>query len=102
MSISWYFKALKKLEKDYKVLVHLKGERGGFFNGKHVPVRGLYPSSKWIPRRVIRDRQRMRLPRGARTWEVWIGFGVGHDILEPRPPHKLINTVVRVGKFVTR
>jgi len=99
MIFSWYVKALKPLAEDYKFIVHLKGSRGAFFDAKHVPVRGQFPTTKWIPGQIIRDQQHLRLPPGPQQYEVWIGFGQAHHILEPVGPQKMVHTAVRVGAF---
>jgi arylsulfatase A-like enzyme len=96
---SWYVKALRRTKLDNKFIVQLKGSRGAFFDAKHVPVRGQYPTTKWVPGQVIRDRQHLRLPPAPQDYEVWVGFGTGHQILQPVGPHKVVNTVVKVGKF---
>jgi len=101
LTISWYLKGLKPTRNDNKFIVHLRGSRGAFFDAKHVPVRGQYPTTKWRPGVIIRDQQHMRLPPEPQEWEVWIGFGAGHDILKPSPPLKMLNTTVLVGKFAT-
>ena len=102
MTVTWYIKALAKVKKDYKVVVRLKGKKTAAFDAKHVPVRGQYPTSKWKPGQIICDRQYMRLPRTMpQDWEVWIGFGVGHDFLEPVEKLKLVNTAVKVGTLTT-
>ena len=102
MTVTWYIKALAKIKKDYKVIVRFKGKKASGFDGKHVPVRGQYPTSKWKPGQIVRDRQYMRLPRTvAQDWEVWVGFGVGHDYLKPVDKVKLVNTAVNVGTLTT-
>jgi arylsulfatase A-like enzyme len=100
-TINWYIKALRKPRKDYKVIVQLKGSKHAFFDAKHVPVKGLYPMSKWIPGKIVRDRQVMRLPIMPQEYEVWVGFGLGHEYLKPVKPLKVVRTCVRVGKFST-
>jgi hypothetical protein len=99
--ISWYLKALAPTKIDYKVIAHLRGSRGAFFDAKHVPIRGLYPTSKWTAGQIVRDQQHMRLPSEPQEWEVFIGFGAGHEFLVPKPPRPVVNTAVRVGKFST-
>jgi hypothetical protein len=101
ITIYWYIKALKKLDKDYKVLVDLRGNRGSSFDAKHVPIMGTFPMSKWTPGQIVRDRQLVRLPPPAQEWDVWVGFGSGPDILKPLPPLKLNHVVLKVGKFST-
>jgi arylsulfatase A-like enzyme/MFS family permease len=96
---SWYVKALRRTKLDNKFIIQLKGSRGAFFDAKHVPVRGQYPTTKWVPGQVIRDRQHLRLPPAPQDYEVWVGFGTGHQILQPVGPHRVVNTVVKVGKF---
>ena len=102
MTITWYIKALAKIKKDYKVIVRFKGKKSAGFDGKHVPVRGQYPTSKWKPGQIVRDRQYMRLPRTVpQDWEIWIGFGVGHNYLKPVKKMKVVNTAVNVGTLTT-
>jgi len=101
LEILWYLRALTKMPKDYKMLGHLRGNGGEFLDTKHVALRGKYPSTSWIPGQVFRDRQLMRLSRTAQEYEVWVGFGTGHDILHPTRGEKLVNTTVLVGKFAT-
>ena len=102
MTVTWYIKALAKIKKDYKVIVRFKGKKSAGFDGKHVPVRGQYPTSKWKPGQIVRDRQYMRLPRTVpQDWEIWIGFGVGHNYLKPVKKMKVVNTAVNVGTLTT-
>ena len=99
MVFSWYVKALAKMPQDYKFIVRLKGSRGGFFDLKHIPVRGQYPTSKWVPGQIIRDQQHLRLPAVRQDYEVWVGFGTGHQFLKPVGPQPVVNTAVHVGKL---
>jgi hypothetical protein len=101
LTITWYVRALHPVSKDYKFVVQLKGTRGAFFDAKHVPLRGQYPTSKWASGMVIRDRQYMRLPPVPQTWEVWVGFAAGHEALRPKQPLPMVHTAVHVGRFAT-
>jgi len=99
--VTWYIKALKKVKKDFKFIVQLKGKNGHFFDAKHVPVNGLYPASKWEVGKVIADRQHMRLPHIPQEYEVWVGFGLGHDTLPTVEKMEMVNTAVKVGTLQT-
>jgi arylsulfatase A-like enzyme len=101
LTVSWYLKALTRPKLDYKFIVQLKGSRGAVFDAKHVPVRGQYPATKWSAGQIIRDQQHMRLPPEPQEWEVWVGFGTGHETLRVVPPAPMVNTAVLVGKFST-
>jgi len=99
--VTWYIKALTRVDKDYKFIVQLKGKNGIFFDAKHVPVNGLYPATKWVPGEIIADRQHMRLPHVPQEYEVWIGFGLGHDTLPTVEKMEMVNTAVKVGTLTT-
>ena len=99
--ITWYIKALTKLNKDFKFIVQLKGKDGAFFDAKHIPVNGLYPATKWRPGEIIADTQHMRLPHVPQEYEVWVGFGLGHDTLPTVEKMEMVNTAVKVGKLTT-
>ncbi len=99
--INWYVKALTKLDQDYKFVVRLEGKKKAFFDAKHVPVDGLYPFSRWKAGQLVRDRQHMRLPPVPQEYDVWVGFGLGHDYLEPVQPLEMIHTCVKVGTLTT-
>ena len=103
MTVTWYFKVLAKVSKDYKVVARLKALKTGHtFDAKHVTVRGQYPTSKWKPGQIIADRQNMRLFRtGPQDWEVWMGFAVGHSTLAPIAAGKVERQAVRVGTLTT-
>ncbi len=102
LTVTYYLRGLQAMKNDYKFIVQLRGSRGAFFDAKHIPLRGQYPTTKWSTGKVIRDLQYMRLPPEPQIWEVWVGFGAGHEILRPkRPKLQLVNTAVLVGKFAT-
>jgi arylsulfatase A-like enzyme len=102
LTVTYYLRGLRPIKDDFKFIVQLRGSRGAFFDAKHIPLRGQYPTTKWVAGKVIRDLQYMRLPPEPQVWEVWVGFGAGHKILRPkRPKLQLVNTAVLVGKFAT-
>ena len=99
--VTWYIKALTRVQKDFKFIVQFKGKDGMFFDAKHIPVNGLYPATKWKPGEIIADTQHMRLPHVPQEYEVWIGFGLGHDTLPTVEKMKMVNTAVKVGTLQT-
>jgi len=63
VQVECYFKCLKKIEGDFAVFIHGDSDDGsGRINGDHMPVDGNYPTDKWKPGQIIRDRWTRAIP----------------------------------------
>ena len=76
VALEYVFKSVEPLEPGWKMLVHVKHERGGFKNADHVPAGGSHPVSKWEPGEYVIDKHTVHIPG---TWpsgkaRVMIGF----------------------------
>lgn len=60
--IAWYFKALKRINKNWKIFVHIEGPQR--FLGDHYPVEGLFPFNLWTKGIYVKDEQVLRVPDG--------------------------------------
>lgn len=78
VKITWYWRALADMDKDYQVFVHLdhKGAPPMRQGLDHHPVRELYQTSRWEKGQIIRDVQTVTLqptfPGGPA--ELWAGL----------------------------
>jgi len=55
--LTLYWQAKEVVEKDYTVFVHLVDQEGKLWGqGDGVPMRGMYPTSAWLPGQLVEDR----------------------------------------------
>ncbi|MFB0537063.1 MAG: 6-pyruvoyl-tetrahydropterin synthase-related protein [Anaerolineae bacterium] len=55
--LTLYWRAKAVMENDYTVFVHLVDQRGKLWGqGDSVPMRGMYPTSAWLPGQLVEDR----------------------------------------------
>jgi hypothetical protein len=55
--LTLYWRAKAVVENDYTVFVHLVDQGGKLWGqGDSVPVRGMYPTSAWLPGQLVEDR----------------------------------------------
>ncbi|AWV88471.1 phosphoglycerol transferase MdoB-like AlkP superfamily enzyme [Bradymonas sediminis] len=73
-TVTWYFEAVKKLNPDLKLFVHLEGP-GKMKNLDHAPAQGLFPLEDWKPGTIIADKQVIRVPRKWKTGDLKILLG---------------------------
>lgn len=60
--ITYYWRCLKPVKKDYKVFVHIT-HNGQRFQNDHLPLQGLYQTSRWERREVIKERLTINVPK---------------------------------------
>ena len=63
VKVTWYWKALTKMERNYQVFGHLDHQAGKATRQRldHHPVRELYQTSRWEAGQIIRDVQTVQL-----------------------------------------
>jgi hypothetical protein len=75
LTITLYWKVLKKIPYDWKVFMHID-TGGSRIHGDHDPVEGLYPTTRWAPGDIVRDEHHLDVgatsPAGKYT--VWVGL----------------------------
>jgi len=72
-----YWSALRSLERDYTVFVHLVDPGGHLWaQGDGWPQRGAYPTSFWDAGEIIRDEREVRLPAEIPPGEYQIEVGI--------------------------
>jgi hypothetical protein len=60
--LTLYWRAKAVVEDDYTVFVHLVDQGGKLWGqGDSVPVRGMYPTSAWLPGQLVEDRHVIRV-----------------------------------------
>jgi tetratricopeptide (TPR) repeat protein len=92
-SISYYWKALTKMDKSYAIFVHfskkkflssdlirkVKQKLGislvDFFQQDHFPLQNLHPTDTWLPGEVIKESYQVQVPPYIvpGTYEIWVG-----------------------------
>lgn len=94
ITITLYFKVLKRVEQSYKIFMHLDGSVR--VHGDHWPVGGDYPTDVWMPGEIIKDVRKVRvLPHfDSNNLNVNIGFFIGKE----RMPISNENEVKHDGK----
>ncbi len=81
-TFTWYWKALTDVDKNWKVFVHFDSTVKPLRqNLDHVPIEGMYPTSRWKAGQIIKDVQtvtmRNDMPAGPAV--PYIGFWRGSD-----------------------
>jgi hypothetical protein len=84
-TFTWYWKALDDIEQNWKVFVHFDSNAGRFRqNLDHVPIKGMYETSRWKKGQIIKDVQEVTLkgnyPPGKAT--PYVGFFRGKTRME--------------------
>lgn len=63
---------------DWEMFVHVQPRKGaGLVNADHVPIHGLFPSSRWRKGQILRDEHVLQVPPGARG-ELQVLVGLYH------------------------
>ena len=98
-TFTWYWKPLADLEDNWKVFVHFDSTTKPFRqNLDHVPVGGMYPTSRWKKGQIIKDVQEVSLqanfPAGKAT--PYLGFFRGDTRLD------VVNDVPKTGEAQPR
>lgn len=84
-TFTWYWKALEDVDKNWKVFVHFDSTTKPLRqNLDHVPVDGLYPTSRWKKGQIVEDIQKVTIrsdmPAGPTV--PYIGFWRGTERME--------------------
>lgn len=75
--LTLFWQALSQVDRDYVVFNHLVGEDGRLWAQKdNAPVDGYYPTSKWEPGEVVRDRYDIVIPVDTPAQEYTIRTGM--------------------------
>ncbi len=73
-----YFECLTALSKNWQVFIHidLVGRKDQRIHGDHYPVQGLYPTDRWLPGDIVRDKVRLKVPRNFSPgrYTIYLGF----------------------------
>jgi hypothetical protein len=63
--LTLYWRARAVVENDYTVFVHLVDQGGKLWGqGDSIPVRGMYPTSAWLPGQLVEDRHVIQVAPG--------------------------------------
>jgi len=85
LTITYYWKCLKKVEGPWKVFVHFELPMGQRMVLDHRPIHELYPIENWKAGQVIRDIQNVTIERNAKPGiaTVWLGL-FNEDVYKTR------------------
>lgn len=82
VTVTYYFKPLSKIPNVWPVFLHIEGTGGAKFymNKDHQPMKGLYPTTRWIPNRIFKSSFTFNLPKSfpSRRMMLWSGFWRGN------------------------
>ena len=94
VSVDLYFKSMKRLEKNYKIFVHLQGKKGKWRSYKkgydHWPAQNLLPTHEWPEGGIIVDSFEFNIPRGWGDGELKLLFGFYMPGSRKRLPVKVL------------
>jgi hypothetical protein len=75
--LTLFWKALRKMEKDYTVFAHLVDEGGNIWGQKdNPPVDGFYPTTQWEEGEIVRDQYDLIISPEARPGDYWLEVGM--------------------------
>ena len=101
--LTLYWQALSPIEEDYTVFTHLLDEAGQLRGGKdNPPVKGMAPTSLWLPGEFIRDEYEIPLSEKAPAGDYTIEVGMyqpdsGERLSTPSGESRIILGRVRVS-----
>jgi hypothetical protein len=76
--VTFYFKVLEELDKDYMVFVHVEDAEGRSvrLNLDHRPAGGTYPTTQWRKSETVKDEFFLTLPAGisSKRLNLWAGL----------------------------
>jgi hypothetical protein len=73
-SVSYYWKCLERVNKDYDIFVHLDG--AVTILQDHKPIYGWYPTSKWQKGDILEEEYRITIPAATPPGEYKIYLGM--------------------------
>jgi hypothetical protein len=72
-----FWNALREMEKDYTVFVHLVDEGGNIGGQKdNPPVDGFYPTTQWEEGEIVRDQYDLIISSDAQPGDYWLEVGM--------------------------
>jgi hypothetical protein len=75
--LTLYWRANAMVGNDYTVFVHLVDQRGKMWGqGDSVPVRGMYPTSAWLPSQLVEDRHVIQVDPTVPLGSYWVLVGL--------------------------
>lgn len=86
--VTFYFKVLEELDKDYMVFVHVEDGDGRSIriNLDHPPAGGAHPTTQWHKSETVKDEFALRIPPGLSTSRVNIWAGLWEPQTDSRLP----------------
>lgn len=77
LKVTLYWRALKKMERDYTIFLHLLDDSGRLTGQVDGPPRaGQYPTSRWAPEEVVEEERYLPLPQGMTSARYQLRVGV--------------------------
>ena len=77
LNVTLYWQALAPLQKDYSVFVQVTGWQQNLGQRDTYPVGGGYPTSRWVPGQIVRDRHQITIRPDAKSpGPAWIAAGL--------------------------
>jgi 4-amino-4-deoxy-L-arabinose transferase-like glycosyltransferase len=87
--ITLYFEALKSVSRNWQVFIHIDGHGHEFhrLNGDHYPLKGLFPTNRWLQGDIVRDTVRLDVPIEftAKRYTIYLGFFIGSRRMKVLP-----------------
>jgi hypothetical protein len=75
--ITYYWKCIGSMDKNYKIFVHFTDNRGNIIFGQdHDPVYGMYPISQWIPGNIYEESYFVSSPPNTPAGNYSMGIGL--------------------------
>jgi len=101
MTITYYFKVLKRVPSSEKIFLHVDYP-GTRINGDHYPNEGEFPTNYWLPGDVVKDVQKLEIdpysPAGVYTLNMGFFLGSRRMKVEPREAHDGRNRIT-IGRI---
>ena len=109
-TITWYWRAFAKPDKNWKIFVHLAPKNGSTFqNLDHHPVDNLYQTTLWEADQYVKDAQNTKLRAGfpSSGADILVGFfeeqtGKRLELLDAGAGKKIEDGKLRVGEVSTK
>jgi 4-amino-4-deoxy-L-arabinose transferase-like glycosyltransferase len=87
--LTLYFEALKTINRNWQVFVHVDGHGHEFhrLNGDHYPLKGLFPTNRWLQGDIIRDTVKLSVPIefSAERYTIYLGLFIGNRRMKVLP-----------------
>jgi 4-amino-4-deoxy-L-arabinose transferase-like glycosyltransferase len=87
--LTLYFEALRSVSRNWQVFVHIDGHGHEFhrLNGDHYPLKGLFPTNRWLKGDIIRDTIKLDVPIEftAERYTIYLGLYIGNRRMKVLP-----------------